>query len=938
MNWRGAIGVLHTVTHMPQNPFSERRFCRPGSAGLRRHGGHGCRRLWLGIVVVCLLSDVSRAQGSEVDGARVGAPFSTVNTAGAASEGAQIAWELELADSALRAGFHALAVRLYEPVISRTAIEASARRRAVLGRIDALLAQGNSEEAAAALNQFAGERDGAWRVRRALAYFQEAMVARAPERIESAYVGMGEMLRDLRPEVLGREAPWLYFLRGIAASRIGDASQADGWFERAVTEARSEAERAVLRLSRFQHGLASGERTEAAAAALLANIERQQGKTLALQFTLPYAVVLDSLGDKARAVAVLKRQCESLPPGEIDLRDQTLLLLGLIAGASAEEGRSALRELLERGRDADFQRVALMRLASAARMETGVGGTGELKRLLTALLDRPDTHPLTEDLLFFRAELSLRVRAFEEAENDARAVLTRFPGSVRLRRESLALLASSSWQRPPRYRTAADYIGQILALPDLTSAERARLSLLQGECHYRAGIQDNTIEDFRNAAQAYGMVMDSGIVPEGMTAGTIFFQRVVALIDAREIDTAARLLDDPLVTGRVDAESRWQAEWNLARELQLLGRSVEALRRADSLGPTPGVPAGLRLRFLWLAAQVSLEIGPPGDTEARVARVREFVQGPQAVEIPPERRSDVLSNAGLVAAEARLRAGDREAARTALDQLRAEFPASPAADYSYIVEAGFLAGENRLVEAMQLLSRFADERPDGRYAPEALYQAALMSIQRGQKEHLDEANRLLERMADRYRNGDYVYQARLKQAEVKLSLGSFSEAEAIYRSLEDQFPSHASLPLVQVSLAGALMAQASVEPGKFDGAVSRFERLMANETLPADLRAEAGVRLAEGWQAQGNPARAAEIAWEVYHRFVEQASAISRLGATGPSWISRAIFLLGEEEERAGRAENARRLYQSLLDHGLPGDKVARARMARLLAPVGSGG
>jgi len=879
-----------------------------------------------------------RAQEAQAGAAaEVTAPFSTVDLAGQARQGGDLAWKLELADSALRGGYHTLAERLYQELLDGPDIDAAVRRRAEFGRIDAWIGLGRGSDVAAALDAMSDGREASWRLRRGVAHFLMGASARVPADAQREFDGMAEMLRELHPEQFPREAGWLFFLRGMAATRAGDGGEAEENFARAEASAVSEAERSIFVLARFQSQLAFVDPTEAEADRLRGESERHAGRQLAMRFTLQYAATLDRLGHKSRAVGVLKTQRENMPAVEIQLRDQTLLLLGLIAGASTEDGRQAYRELLERGQDADYQRVALMRLAAAARIDSPAA-SADLKRLLSSLLERPTPHPLTEDLLFFRAEVSLRARAFEEAENDARAVLTRFPGSNRLRREALSILASSSWQRPPRYRTAADYVAQIRALPEISAADRARLALLQGECYFRAARQDNTVEDYRNAAGAYAAIQAEGVVPEGVTAGVVFFQRVLASISARNIEGAIRVLDDPAARSGVDVESWWQAEWNLARELQLLGRGAEAIARAEAMGPALGVPAELQLRFLWLAAQVSLEAGRPEETAARVARVRAFVEGPHGAELTAERRAEVMSNGMLLAAEAPLRAGDREGARAALELLRTEYPDSLAADYSYIVEAGFLAAENRLVEAMQQLLKFVDGRPDSQYAPEALYQAALLSIQRGQKEHLDEANRLLDRMATRYGKANYVFQARLKQAEVKLSLGAFSDAEAIFRDLEDKFPDHGDMPLVQISLAGAFMAQASVEPAKFDGAVSRFERLLANENLPVDLRAEAGARLAEGWQAQGNSARAAEICWEVYHRFVEDPQAIASLGPTGPSWISRAIFLLGDLEAHDGRHENARRLYQSVIDHGLPGDKVASAKIAKILAPAGAGG
>ena len=92
----------------------------------------------------------------------------------------------------------------------------------------------------------------------------------------------------------------------------------------------------------------------------------------------------------------------------------------------------------------------------------------------------------------------------EVAEADARELLSKYPGSA-LKRNALAVMAASSWQRQ-RYRTAADYLSQIRAeMP--AGDERAFLGVLLADCHFRAGLQASNPEDFRNAANAYGMAL-----------------------------------------------------------------------------------------------------------------------------------------------------------------------------------------------------------------------------------------------------------------------------------------------------------------------------------------------------------------------------------------------------------------------------------------------
>jgi hypothetical protein len=145
-------------------------------------------------------------------------------------------------------------------------------------------------------------------------------------------------------------------------------------------------------------------------------------------------VLLDRLGRKPEAQRVLASQVDALPPAETERRDRTLLMLGLIAGANTQTGREAFQKLLLNGNDREWQRIALLRLSAAATNDRA--SAAELQRRLDEILAKSG-HPLTEDVLFFRAELRLRAKEFERAEEDANALLTRFPGSD-LRRNALA--------------------------------------------------------------------------------------------------------------------------------------------------------------------------------------------------------------------------------------------------------------------------------------------------------------------------------------------------------------------------------------------------------------------------------------------------------------------------------------------------------------------
>ncbi|MGH8021377.1 MAG: tetratricopeptide repeat protein, partial [Opitutaceae bacterium] len=318
-----------------------------------------------------------------------------------------------------------------------------------------------------------------------------------------------------------------------------------------------------------------------------------------------------------------------------------------------------------------------------------------------------------------------------------------------------------------------------------------------------------------------------------------------------------------------------------------------------------------------------------GDTAERVDRVLAFLESAEGMRVTEDERVKVASNAALLAAQARLETGDVEGGMQAMEALREKYPGSRAALFSFIVQARYLAMENQLVEAQRLLTRLADDHRESEYAPLALYEAALQAERRGQDAYLIEATQLLDRVAKEYPDERFQFPARLKQADISRRLLSFGAAEQIYEYLENTFPSHPDQAFVQLSLADTLLAQSANAPEKFEGAITRLERLAVLPDAPADIRIEAGHKLAHAWQVHGSPERASLLYWEVYERFLGDAEGEPEFGARGRYWLTRTLFELGQLEENAGRRDNALRAYEAVLAHGLPGEKLARARLGR---------
>ena len=125
---------------------------------------------------------------------------------------------------------------------------------------------------------------------------------------------------------------------------------------------------------------------------------------------------------------------------------------------------------------------------------------------------------------------------------------------------------------------------------------------------------------------------------------------------------------------------------------------------------------------------------------AVVLPILPFIPGASAQMATPLTYAQPLSPAGISAVQQRLKQagayagstdgvwGRDSAAADTLSKLRADFPTSDSAVYSYIVEADRYAQQDKVIDAERLLTKLADDFPASPYAPYALYQAALQAL------------------------------------------------------------------------------------------------------------------------------------------------------------------------------------------------------------------
>lgn len=853
-------------------------------------------------------------------------------------------WQLHSADQALRMGFASLAAAGYRELLEDLPRDAPERPRLQLSLVSALFSEGDFEGARTVLSEFRPRDHPGYLLRRAVLYWQSRRWGQVRQQLGRVKPGA------LEPAERG----WYHFLQGLAADQAGRTAEADEAHERALKAAVSEEQRAFFLLGQYQTRLFAGEANEALASELKKQMEAFQGRTAGYRFAQQYAVVLGSLGKKQAAAQVIRSQIQRVPAAERAIRDQFLLLDGLIAGSESGQGRESLRELLETGGKRDLQRIALQKLAAGVEREREA-----FDRLLDRLIEQK--HPLLEELHIFRAQLALREavelqagekrdKRFQDATAHAQLILTRFPGS-RLKREALEVLAASAWEQR-QYRTSANHLMRLREdLP--AGARRAEVALLIADCYFRAGEVNRAAEDYRNAADAYGTVLreHAASVPPGL----LLYQRVVSEIRGGRLGEAVKHLRDPPADVSIGPVYRWQAEWNLVKAMQRRGQMAEAYERVTRLLAAEGdsLPAGdLRLRLEWLQAQLSFDAGKPEETLPLVDQVLSRVRGDRSP-LEGELRERIIAYALLLQGQARLALGEDSEALASLEKVRKRLPGSEPALYSFLVEARHYTHVNRTVDAQQMLISLADSHKGSRYAPIALFEAAVNAQRRGQEAgYQDQAIALLERLVNEYPGHQLAFYARLRQGDILRQLNRFEAAEVVYLSIENKFPNHADARLVQLSLADCHLAQAARgNIQRFLSAISLLERLYDLPNIPADLRAEVGFKLAyangrlaretrspreqgasaQETRAQELEARAQEIYWATVSDLYLDEKVAAALGARGRYWVARCLFEYGQQFERDGRLENAREAYTLIKKNGLPGESLATANLARLM-------
>jgi len=845
-------------------------------------------------------------------------------------------------------GLPSIAAQLYQELR-----DAPGADRAVLdlALATALLDAADAPAAVTALERIPeAQRSAAWRLRSALAALQlnERPAAQAH----------WDAIREA--DVPAEDLAWYRFLTGALwdTATPRDVTRANAFYVQAEELAPTVMARARFQLAGERVRLRLfGQPSEADLRQARENARQFSGQAYGYEAARNYAVMLAESGRREEAVESLQRVLASAPVQERAARDELRFVLGLIGDRARNgPGRAALVQLLESGFNLQRQRQALQLLAEASREEPE---RGQFRTELNRLLAGRPSPALLEAARFFRAQLALAEGDFPRAESEANALLKEFPVS-RLRVHAWTLLTQSAWEQR-RYRLAADYANKARAeiAPAAAAADSrpaatvlpgnaitdtlvparvlADLGVIEAEAWFRAG-------DYRSAADAYAAVLRErrAVMTPGRLA-ELMFQRVLAEIKASPGD-AGRVIDELAGDPAFDLENRWEAEWSLARALNLQG--AEGVRQAYArITRLLGEPAGatglkpeLRARMAWLQARLSFDSGNPAET-LRLVDLQ--VGGP--AEIDATLRVEIASILTLLKARSELALGREPAALETLKRLRDDYPRTDAAISSYLIESEYYAAQDKIDEARNRLIGLTDnpQYATSPYVPYALYRLALLSERLGREENLKEANQRIEDLVKTpaaATDPGLLFAARLRQGDIFRKLNEFPAAQRAYEYLVNNYAQRPDVVVAQLALADCHNIQASPPPGQpgdpshADMAQLLFEQLRDRVDAPRDVRVEAGFKLGLLLARRGRTEDAAKVWWsDVITPFLIDDAKPAEPDAKRPYWLARTLAELGDLQERRGKLDEAKAAYLLLLEKRLPlGGTIARSRLEQM--------
>ena len=815
--------------------------------------------------------------------------------------------DVEIAEVLLASGLPVLATEIYADILLNSDISPELERRVRIGLVRSYLAQDEFESAKAQIRILPeDEADSSLELLNVLVSYGSGKAV--------DWKFLGEALKKINASALSPvEQFWYFLMEGLYAEEGEDLEAAERYLKAALSKAQNAYQRANLKAVLLRESL----RGAALESSALKEIERDLKKSrgaAAFTFAKQYALALWHSGkvDDALDWLDLDKQLKRYGRGfSLAQREELRLMRAMMLGESSTEGQLALAELIRSGGSVEVMEVALYLLSRQS--EASVVFT----ELVNEILEQRQAHPLMGQMYYLRSQVALRRGELELAKADAEFLLEKFPGLIRILDAYFILAYAALRDESPQYRTAANFL--IQHRESLEEPDRIiKLNILIGDCYYLNG-------DYANAAEFYDLALSEG--PNAL--GSIFLRVVITSLRIGNLEDALRYIDSLPLGNSVSAEKRWQAEWNIAHALIKQQRAQDAIRRIRSLlASEETVSSMLYLRMLWLEISLALELGEARpDALAQVELLLDQHAQLDNYTSEVKKQTDLLA-AELLLLKARVlyQRDESKQARETLGKLRGQYPASMAAQRSYIFQASELELLGNLEAAQAVMLELAEIYPQSPLAPQSIFEGALICERRGVDFYV-EAIQLYERLADRFPSDAFLYAARMRQGDLLRLLNDFAGAQMIYETLINSDPGNPQRPVAELARAQCMLALAKKNPAKLGQASSSLERLVDMPNLDLNFRVEAMFKWAFALKEHGFKDRALEVLAESVARNLLDVKLASTLNASGRYWAGRTLLNLGEYLTNRGDFTEAKTVYRKLIAYNLPGRGLAQSRI-----------
>lgn len=813
-------------------------------------------------------------------------------------------WKMLAAQNAFDIGLFQLAYRLYSEILQEET-NPNNQQTITLQLASILINQSKYSEAISTLNALPNKTTPTALLLTAIAY------------LSTNHELSKKIIDQLNPQQIPPNyLPWLSITKGLIAENNQNFKEAKNFFQEAHSLTSSNDLKTHIDTLLFRIEIFSGKVSES----LEKNLERKLEKTKkkpSPSLIKQYAIVLDKLNQKEKALNILQSLLQDLPSKEKNETDSINLLIAFIATPETQTGRQALEKIIENAQNPELSNIALTTLTH----HTNHTSAKSFIQFLTSLINATKLHPFMDSLLLHRAHLAIFLEQNDLAQSDASRLLEEFPASPHIP-QALRILAYSSWTNtPPHYRTAADFLSK-LSEKTKDPNERTQLTALVADSYFLN-------QDYPIAAKIYASLLED---PQShLPKGPILYQLILSLINLNDTKNAENYLEKFRQNPSIDPSNLWRAEWTLINSFKNQGeinRAFSLIRKLRLPPSTQTISLDLKLRLIWLHAQLSLESGNPEASLPLIDSLLTLIHSSNPEILAPDQANLIASHALLLKSQALLQLNKQEEALTTISTLRNNYPNSKPTTLSYLTEARYFSSINNPTKAQQDLINLADNFPNSDYAPIALYEAALNAESRSLKNTYQEALAILERLISSYPQNPLTYNARFKQADILRKLGNFSDAQLIYENIIKQFPHHPAKYHTKLAFIDSLFAQSSNNPHSLCEIASEYYQLLDLPSLSPNLRAEAGFKSGFAYIKAAQPEKAQNAFWlTISTLLIPSPSNSTLLNEQGKYWVARSIFELASLLELSANNKEANAVYQLILSHQLPGTALANSKI-----------